>query len=157
MKNFILFLCFIFTISCKQDVSNLEKNENFIQDYTNLFSTTEAKFLLEKIKNHQFKTSNQICIYTIDSLPKNVTALNHATLLATQLGVGLKEKNNGLLLLISRYDRAIAIATGIGTEKQITDTVAYTIIENTIVPNFKNQEFYKGVSIALDSIFVKWN
>lgn len=157
MKNTTLLLALVFLVNCKQRTINSTINQAVVQDYSNFFSVTEEQKLSEKIINYEALTSKQICIYTIDSIPNKKRTLDYATEVANKLGVGTKKKNNGLLLLVSRYDRQIAIATGIGTEKTITDSIASAIIDKTIVPKFKESLYFEGLTIGLDSIFSKWN
>lgn len=156
MKYFILLFSFLVLISCKETINKTDINQSVVQDYSALFSSEEKQKLTKKIINYEKLTTNQICVYTIDSLPKNENALYYATNLANKLGVGTKEKNNGLLILISKFDRKMAIATGFGTEKIITDKIAHSIIEKTIVPKFKDDLYFKGVNTGLDSIILKW-
>lgn len=157
MKNLAIISIILLLISCKQNNPKTIVAIDVVQDYSQLFSAEEKQTLSEKIINYEKKTTNQICVYTIDSLPQNTNSLYYATNLAMELGVGTKDKNNGLLLLISKYDRKIAIATGTETEKTITDLIANEIITTTIVPKFKENLYFKGVSNSLDSIIKKWN
>jgi uncharacterized protein len=160
MKKLSLFLCFwiIIFASCKTNTNNSSTfNEAVVQDYAQIFSDSEKEALTQKIINYELVSTNEICIYTIDSLPKNTKALYHAIKIGEELGVGKKEKDNGLLILISKYDRQIAIATGNGTEKIITDYVNKIIIDSTIVPEFKKGQYFYGIDKALDSIIRKWH
>ena len=157
MKSIILIFSLLVCISCKNETPKTFINSNVVQDYSKLFSEKEVEKLSKKIIDFEKRSTNQICVYTKDSIPKNETILYHATNLATHLGVGTKEKNNGLLILISRYDRQIAIATGTGTEKVITDAIAKRIIDKTILPKFKNNLYFEGITIGLDSLIKKWN
>ncbi|APX99407.1 TPM domain-containing protein [Lacinutrix venerupis] len=157
MKKLAIISIILLLISCKQNNPKTIVAIDVVQDYSQLFSAEEKQTLSEKIINYEKKTTNQICVYTIDSLPQNTNSLYYATNLAMELGVGTKDKNNGLLLLISKYDRKIAIATGTETEKTITDLIANEIITTTIVPKFKENLYFKGVSNSLDSIIKKWN
>ncbi|RLJ62024.1 uncharacterized protein CLV86_2421 [Lacinutrix venerupis] len=157
MKNLVIISIILLLISCKQNNPKTIVAIDVVQDYSQLFSAEEKQTLSEKIINYEKETTNQICVYTIDSLPQNTNSLYYATNLAMELGVGTKDKNNGLLLLISKYDRKIAIATGTETEKTITDLIANEIITTTIVPKFKENLYFKGVSNSLDSIIKKWN
>lgn len=157
MKKITFLIYILVFISCKKEASETIIYNTVVQDYSAIFSKDEAQKLSEKIINFEKLTTNQICVYTIDSVPNNEAILYHATNLANTLGVGLKEKDNGLLILISRYDREMAIATGYGTEKNITDSIASNIIEYTIVPKFKDSLYFEGVNSGLDSIIKKWN
>jgi len=160
MKKIFLFLLFglIVFSSCKTNTNTLsEISESVVQDNAMFFSNAEKDALTQKIIDYETTSTNEICIYTIDSLPKNTSAVLYATKIGENLGVGKKEKDNGLILLISKYDRQIAIATGTGTEKNITDYTCKIIIDSTIVPKFKKGEYFNGVNNALDSIIQKWN
>lgn len=154
----ISFLIIFFVLfACKTNTNNTTTfNQAVLQDYSLLFSDSEKDSLTQKIINYEASSTNEICIYTIDSLPKNAEAIYHATTIANNLGVGKNKKDNGLLILISKYDRQLAIATGKGTEKTITDYMCKVIIDSTIVPQFKKGEYYIGINNAIDSIIKKW-
>ena len=157
MKQLILFFFIILLISCKtnQDSYN-DINQAVVQDYAKLFSTSEKDSITNFILNYEKSSTNQICVMTIVSLPKNTNALYHATNLANDLGVGIADKDNGLLLLISIKDRQIAFATGYGTEKVLTDSICKRLIDSTLVPSFKKNNYFEGVTRVLDSLKVKW-
>lgn len=157
MKYFIFVLAFIFCISCKTKPKQTSTyNQAVVQDYANIFTEIEEDSLTNFILNYEKITTNEICVMTIDSLPKNTKVLRHATNIAQNLGVGKADKNNGLLLLIAIHNRQVAFATGYGTETILTDSICYHLIESTLIPNFKNQMYYKGVIHALDSVKSKW-
>jgi len=157
---FIIFLITLF-VSCKKHQSNLHlpKNEKqlIVLDSSHLFSFDEKNNLAIKIINYEKKSTNQIAILTIDSLPKGISLLKYASDVANFWGVGQKDKDNGLLIAISKFDRDIAISTGYGTERIITDSMCQRIIDYTIIPQFKTKNYYKGINNALDSIIYKWN
>lgn len=154
----------MFLSSCKtkkEDSSTynyLPQNEqqSVVYDLSNLFATQEKDSLTKRILDYEKATTNQIAIATFDSIPKNTTNLRYATDLAQKWGIGRAETNNGLLILISRYDREMSIATGLGTEKILTNLICNKIIDSTIIPHFKESEYYEGVNIGLDSIIAKW-
>lgn len=155
----ITYLILVFALSsCKTNTNNNSTlNLAVVQDYALLFSNSEKDSLTQKIINYEAYSTNEICVYTIDSLPKNTKAIYHATTIANKLGVGKKEKNNGLLILISKDDNQIAIATGKATEEILTDYMCKIIIDSTIVPKFKKGDYFYGINNALDSIIKKWH
>ena len=165
MRKFLYILSLLIFISTckykKEDTSSynyLPHNEqqSVVYDLSNLFSTLEKDSLTKRILDYEKSTTNQIAIATFDSIPKNTTVLRYATDIAHNWGVGRADTNNGLLILISRYDRKMAIATGIGTEKILTDAICKNIIDKTIIPHFKEGDYYEGVNSGLDSIIFKW-
>lgn len=158
-RTCIIYLIFVFILSsCKTNTNDSPTlSQAVVQDYALLFSNSEKDSLTQKIINYEAHSTNEVCIYTIDSLPKNTKAIDHATTIANTLGVGKKEKNNGLLILISKNDRQVAIATGKSTEEILTDYMCKIIIDSTIVPKFKKGEYFYGINNALDSIIKKWH
>jgi len=100
-------------------------------------------------------TSNQIAIVIVETL-EGYTANEFATALGRKWGVGSKQFNNGIVLLISTGaksgDRDAYIATGYGLEGAIPDVVADAIVENELIPSFKQGNYYKGLAQAITAI-----
>ena len=69
-----------------------------------------------------------------------------------QWGVGNKEKDNGIVLLAAISDRTITIRTGYGMEGSIPDITAKNIIENDVLPAFREGNYYRGFDEATNSI-----
>lgn len=124
----------------------------YVSDFENLYSIQEQKIISELITAFEDKTSNQIAIATIPDLGNydNIDDLSFD--LANFWGVGQRDKDNGVLLVISSAKRKVSIKTGYGVEKLLTDQEAKSIIDNVILPEFKKGEFYKGTQAGLLNI-----
>jgi uncharacterized protein len=109
----------------------------------------EKKALERKLVAFDDSTSSQIVVVTINSLDGWDIGM-----LATEIGqkweVGQKGKDNGIVVLASKQDRKVFIATGYGMEGVVPDAIAKRIVESYIVPNFKQGNFYKGFDEATD-------
>ena len=57
-----------------------------------------------------------------------------------------------MLILFSESDREVRIEVGYGLEPYITDAVASRIIRNTIIPQFKEGDYFKGVNEASNQL-----
>ncbi len=68
-------------------------------------------------------------------------------------GIGQAGKDNGILVLLAKDDRKIAINTGYGVEGSLTDAMSRRIIENVIIPQFKQDDYYGGLNNGADAIF----
>lgn len=77
---------------------------------------------------------------------------SYATELFGLWGIGKKDRDNGLLLVISRDDRRAALRTGYGMEGVINDGRAGRIIRNDIAPNMKAGDADKAVIAAIEGI-----
>ncbi len=135
----------------------LNETQNVVVDLSHLFSEFQRDSLALKIIAYEKETTNQIGILTIDSLATEMNIQRYGTQVANTWGLGKREKDNGLLITISKYNREIAISTGLGTEKTISDYECNVIIDSIMVPRFKTGNYYEGVNKALDSLFTLWD
>lgn len=77
---------------------------------------------------------------------------DYATELFSLWGIGKKDKDNGVLVLISTGDRRAAIRTGYGVEGVLPDVIASRIIRNDMAPHFREGDYEGGVLAALNTI-----
>lgn len=75
-----------------------------------------------------------------------------ATELFSKWGLGKKDRDNGVLLLVVKDTRKIVIRTGYGAEGVIPDIIAGRIIREQMAPEFRNGDYDTGVIAALTSI-----
>ena len=146
---------FSVTFLFAQENSPLEKKETTykgVYDYANMLSPEELSLLSQKLINYSDTTSTQIAIAIIESLNGNDISMLAAEK-AHDWGIGQKGKDNGIFIVISQKDRKINISTGYGVEHLLTDYKSKEIIDNVITPNFKNQQYYKGLDQATNIIF----
>ena len=60
-------------------------------------------------------------------------------------GLGNQEANNGLLVLLVKDQGAIEIETGYGVEGLLPDAICKRVIENRMIPYFREGDFSKGM------------
>lgn len=131
----------------------IPKYTNFVNDNANIFTTSEENILNKKLKDLKDKSQVEFSILTIDSL--NYDSLEeYAIDVARTWGVGEKEINNGLLLLIVKNDKKIRLEVGYGLEGVITDSQWYWLIQKELKPEFKKNNFFVGVNSAVDKIYL---
>ncbi|MGZ8554193.1 MAG: TPM domain-containing protein, partial [Chitinophagaceae bacterium] len=129
-----------------------------VNDFTKeRFLTPEQEAALErKLVAYDDSTSNQVAIVIVGDL-EGYSAADYAIALGRKWGVGNKNFDNGVVLLIStgggEGNRDVFIAPGYGLEGVVTDLIANAIIEHELVPNFKAGNYYRGLDEATDAIF----
>jgi uncharacterized protein len=69
-----------------------------------------------------------------------------------QWKLGRKKVDDGVLLLVAKNDRAVHIEVGYGLEGALTDYVSNRIINELIVPRFKDGHFYEGIESGVTAI-----
>lgn len=153
--KYLFFLLLL--VQCKQKTKNdavvkktYPEAVGYLNDFAHVLSPAEASSLDSTLREFEKRTTNEIAVVTIDSLPSDTTTIEHYTLgLARQWGVGKKESDNGLVFLFAIKNRKVRMETGTGTMKVLSNEQCGAIIDSFIKPNFKNQDYYKGISQAL--------
>ena len=123
-----------------------------VYDYVKLLSSSEKKQLEQKLINYSDSTSTQIVVAIISS-----TESENINYLGAQWGqkweIGQEKEDNGVLILLAKDDRRIAINTGYGVEHLLTDALSRRIIERDIIPYFKRNDYAGGLNRGADAIF----
>jgi uncharacterized protein len=123
---------------------NYPQQTGFVTDNANIIDPEyEAKItqLAEKIEK---ETTVEIAVVTIESLEGESREM-YALRLFEQAGIGKKDKDNGLLILVAKQEREYRFEVGYGLEGIITDSMKVNIGDGIIVPNFRNGEYGKGI------------
>ncbi len=144
MKNIFALITFISLISCYTE-SKQSFPETFVLDQENVLSELEERTLDSILRLHERRTTNEIRIITSRTLEGHDNEVLYATAKGNEIGVGKKEKNNGVVLFFSASLHKTAIATGRGTENFLSDEMAKTIIDSVMLPHFKQGEWFKGL------------
>ena len=125
----------------------------YVHDYSGWLGSGEKATLEERLRRYYDSTSTQIVVMIRPDLGDYDKA-SYAFELGNRWGIGRKDKNNGVVVLIKSQppDRGIFIATGYGTEGAIPDITAGNIIRNTMGPYFRQQQYYQGINAGIDDI-----
>jgi uncharacterized protein len=127
----------------------------WVSDFAGVFKQEEIDNMNKLITDLEKKTTAELAVVTIKSL-NGKTIETYANELFNTWGIGKKEKNNGILLLISIDDRKLRIEVGYGLENVVTDVIASKIINEVIVPYFKQSNYgqgaYEGVKAIAEKI-----
>ncbi|MGY0426957.1 MAG: TPM domain-containing protein [Polaribacter sp.] len=149
---FTLLLVGHFTFSQGFKIPEKPKFQTSVYDNTNLLTASQKKSLENKLIRYSDTTSTQIVVAIIPSTEgENINYL--AANWGEKWGIGDAKKDNGVLMLLAKNDRKIAIQAGKGVEYLLTDFQTKRIIERVIIPEFKKGNFYSGLDKGSDYIF----
>ena len=125
----------------------------YVHDYAGWLGGGEKAALEEKLRRYHDSTSTQVVVMIRSDLGGYDKA-SYAFELGNRWGIGRKDKNNGVVMLIKSEppDRGIFIATGYGTEGALPDITAGNIIRNTMAPYFRQQQYYQGIDAGVDDV-----
>jgi uncharacterized protein len=129
---------------------DIPTNDGYVTDSANLLSSNQKDALDEDLRQYEAATSNQIAVLTISSL-SGAEISDFAVEVGRKWGVGTT-KNNGVMMVISYQDRMVNISPGYGLEGVLPDIVVKGIIDTDIVPAFRDGEYAKGITDAVESI-----
>ena len=145
-----LLLLLTLTVSA-QDIPPRPNPPKLVNDLANQLNPTEEAELEQKLVAYNDSTSTQITVVIVPTVGEYPMA-DYAFKLGREWGVGQKGKNNGIVLLWAPNDRKVFIATGYGMEGAVPDAIAKRIISQEIIPEFKNNMFYRGLDRGVDAI-----
>lgn len=108
----------------------------YVQDFANVLSPQEKDELIRYGKSIDDKTTNQIAVLTVNSLG-GMDIDEFANKAYRSYGLGTKEKDNGVLLVLAMKDKKVRIEVGYGLEGVITDGKAGSILDQYTLPYLK--------------------
>lgn len=160
MKKLLLLLTLFFAAICanaqiEKAIPKKPSPPRLVNDFTNTLTGEQQQALENKLVAYDDSTSSQIAIVIVNDL-NGYEAVDYAVALGREWGVGGKEFNNGVVVLVSmgggEGNRDVFIAPGYGLEGAIPDVTAKSIVNNDLIPNFKEGNYYRGLDLATDDI-----
>jgi len=107
--------------------------------------------LTQKLAALEAQSQRQLVVATVSDL-QGYEIADYGYRLGREWGLGDTERNDGALLLVAPNERRVHIASGYGVEGWLTDAVSKLIIENQIVPAFREGDYAGGIVAGADAI-----
>ncbi len=146
----ILFLIIAFS-AITQNIPKRPNPPRLVNDFTSTLTPDQVATLERKLYTYDDSTSNQIAIVIVASTD-DYDPVDYATKLGREWGVGNKKTNNGVIILIAKNDRKIFISPGYGLEGALPDITCKSIIDNEIRPNFRADDYFRGLDLGTTAI-----
>ena len=128
----------------------------FVNDFEKLFTQEEITFLENALDYYKRTSNREVIVITIDSLPQNTTFDHYALAISNNWNVGEATEGNGLTLLLSKKLRKIRISTTDKTSYYLPDEFIKKVIDETMIPEFKNDRYNDGLLLGLNELIRKW-
>lgn len=122
-----------------------------VHDFANLLSFDQRQSLETLARGIETETTAQLAIVTVRSLDGR-TVEQFANELFNQWGIGRRDVNNGVLLLVAPHEHKLRIEVGYGLEPLLTDSLCGEIRDESILPYFRNQDFPRGIRAGAERI-----
>ncbi len=121
----------------------------WVNDYADILDPSSENYLNRKLGAYEDSTSTQFFIVTLGrDMHEGKPIEMMGAEIGEEWGVGQRGKDNGLVIVVYPEERNITIQTGYGLEQYIPDAIAKRIIEKEVLPNFRNNDYAKGLDQA---------
>jgi len=155
LRNFIVAIISMFLLSgiIAMKLANAEPKFpvatklKYVNDYAKVIDSESAKYFLAVGKEIEEKTGVQAIVVVIDSL-QGQSIDSYANGLFRNWGIGQKDKNNGLLILLAMQEKKWRVEVGTGLEGAITDIYSARVMNDFAVPKFKQNQYGQGLREA---------
>jgi len=120
-------------------------------DQTGTLSSSDVASLDQVLSAFEKRKGSQLAVLIVPTTaPESIEQFGIRV--ADQWKLGRKKVDDGAVLIIAKADRTLRIEVGYGLEGALTDATSKRIIDDIIVPRFKQQDFYGGVLAGVQSI-----
>ena len=147
----IILFSLLAQMAFSQDLPQPPDPPRLVNDFAGVLDAASVSQLEGQLSAFARETSTQIAVVTIQDLG-GYDAGDYAFRLAESWGIGQKGKSNGILVLVQPKvgnQRGNAfVATGYGLEGAVPDAVANRIVNNEMIPRFKQNDYAGGIGAA---------
>lgn len=139
------------------DVPNVQRQDyqKFVSDPDNAIPYEDIRTLNAKIQEMRDSLNVQCAVVVLPAIAEGyASAKDFATQLFEAWGIGQKESNQGLLILLTtgEGEREIAFETGYGLEDKLPDGICKLIQTNKMIPFLKEGDFGAGLIAGVTEV-----
>ncbi len=117
----------------------------FVNDFADVLSTDDEQRILTMGERLQNQTGAQVVAVTVPTTD-GTDIHEYAVQLGREWGIGDRENNSGILLLLAVKDRQIDIAVGYGLEGAVTDAVSGQLLDTYAIPHLQSGQYSQGIT-----------
>lgn len=152
-KLLVIFFIFSIQFAGAQKIQPRPEPPRAVNDFGNFLEQFQKESLERKLRDYNDSTSSAIIIITIPSLDGYDIA-EVALKYMREWKPGVADRDNGVIILVSKEERKARIETGYGMEGVLPDITAKHIIDERMIPAFKANDYYRGFDQAVDAIIL---
>lgn len=124
----------------------------YFNDYAGLIPTSTAHQINTQLEQFERDTSNQIVVAIFRRLPGRAEVADYSVRTAQSWAVGQQGRNNGAVLFLFQESRDVRIVTGYGLEGALPDALCKRIVEDEIIPRFRQGDFAAGLTAGVNAM-----
>lgn len=150
--NYLILLLLSVFFTCKVNALVNPTEKFYINDYANIISPETEEYIYEKSVKLNEIDGTQIVVVTVKNL-EGRSIEDYSLELARKFGIGSKEKNNGLLLLLALEEREFRVEVGTGLEGILPDGKTGRFQDQYIIPYLKENNFDEGIKNGYNAFY----
>ena len=128
----------------------LPEPKGWVNDFAGVLKPDEVSKLDGIIQSLEKETTAEIAVVTVKTT-QPLDPKSYVVALMEKWKVGKKDKDNGLILLVSLDDRRVEVEVGYGLEGTLPDSLVLRVIDNDLIPQFKQNKYAEGIIAAVQS------
>jgi uncharacterized protein len=125
-----------------------------VVDDAHLLQPAEIGALDAKLAALETQSRRQIVVVTVPSLGGE-DIQDYGVKLGRAWGIGDKQRNDGLLLIVAPTERKVGVEVGYGLEGIVTDAISGLIIRHDMTPRFKTGDYVGGINAGVDNLIAQ--
>jgi uncharacterized membrane protein YgcG len=149
-KTFFLFL-FALLLSGMGMAQLPDKPYNYINDYSNILTNEEERFLNDSLKLFEEKAAKKIYVLIMGSSEVE-DYTEHTQKIAEKWRTGAKGKDNSILVAFYYKKRKIRIEVGDQLHNIVTDHLTADIISYKMTPLIKEGQYYRATVSGINAL-----
>jgi len=122
-----------------------------VTDAANIIPADQKAALEAKLEALQQQTKRQLVVATVPDL-QGYDIADYGYQLGRAWGVGLKNADNGAILIVAPNEHKVRVEVGYGLEPVLTDAFSSVLIQQQILPRFKAGDIPGGISAGVDAL-----
>lgn len=128
-----------------------QDSTKFVSNPNGILSSTTVAQLNATIRQAWRQSSCEFMVAVVDHTdPEDIDQF--ATELFEAWGLGKKDKDNGVLMVVAKDQRQAIIRTGYGVEGILPDITCWHILDQDMFPDFKKNDYDAGVTAGVDQV-----
>lgn len=122
-----------------------------VTDLSGLLNAGQKAELEQRLRSFSAQKGSQVAILIVPTT-KPETVEQYAIRVAENWQLGRKGVDDGVLILLASADREVRIEVGYGLEGPLPDVTANRIIEEVMIPYFKQNDYFGGLKAGADRV-----
>lgn len=122
-----------------------------VTDQTGTLSAAQQAALEQTLSAFEARKGSQLAVLLVPTTaPEEIE--QYALRVAEQWKLGRAKVDDGAILVVAKNDRTLRLEVGYGLEGALSDITSKRIVSDTIVPRFKQGDYYGGIDAGVAQI-----